>query len=79
MLAGYYLAVGNQRVRNVYLKDAYYAYSNWGAIAKKNDLKKNHPEIVFEDGMRAHTDKTSTTSATSGSNGLRFDYLTIIK
>ena len=46
-LAGrFYLARGNTKIAQVYLKDARYAYQRWGAVAKVQDLDNRYPQLL---------------------------------
>ncbi len=46
-LAGqFYLAKGQRKLAYVYLRDAHYAYSRWGATAKVKDLETRYPQIL---------------------------------
>jgi predicted ATPase/signal transduction histidine kinase len=42
----FYLAWGKEKVAQVYLTEAYYAYARWGAKAKVEDLEKRYPQLL---------------------------------
>ncbi|BAY98706.1 multi-sensor signal transduction histidine kinase [Tolypothrix tenuis PCC 7101] len=46
LAAKFYLNWGKAKVAQVYMIDAYYAYSRWGAVAKLNDLEKRYPQLL---------------------------------
>ncbi|QIR40252.1 AAA family ATPase [Tolypothrix sp. PCC 7910] len=46
LAAKFYLSWGKAKVAQVYMIDAYYAYSSWGAAAKVGDLEKRYPQIL---------------------------------
>ncbi len=69
-LAGqFYLIKGNPKVAQVYLRDAHYAYQQWGALAKVKDLEERYPQFLIPKTARAiSTDSTiSGTRMASGS------------
>ncbi|MBU7585639.1 MAG: AAA family ATPase [Nostoc sp. TH1S01] len=46
LAAKFYFETGRDKVAQIYLIDAYYGYSSWGAIAKLRDLEVRYPQIV---------------------------------
>ncbi|BAY89127.1 multi-sensor signal transduction histidine kinase [Microchaete diplosiphon NIES-3275] len=46
LAAKFYLNWGKAKVAQVYMIDAYYAYSRWGAVAKVDDLEKRYPQLL---------------------------------
>ncbi len=46
LAAKFYLAWGKEKIAQVYLTDAYYAYARWGAKAKVEDLEKRYPQLL---------------------------------
>jgi PAS domain S-box-containing protein len=47
-LAGtFYLAQGQSRIAQVYLREAHYAYLRWGAMAKVHDLEQRYPQLLI--------------------------------
>ncbi|MEG4351695.1 AAA family ATPase [Microcoleus sp. LAD1_D3] len=46
LAAKFYLAWGKEKVGQVYLIDAYYAYARWGAKAKIDDLEQRYPQLL---------------------------------
>ncbi len=46
LAAKFYLEWGKEKIAQVYLTDAYYAYARWGAKAKVDDLEKRYPQLL---------------------------------
>jgi PAS domain S-box-containing protein len=46
LVAKFYLNWGKEKIAQVYLTDAYYAYARWGAKAKVEDLEKRYPQLL---------------------------------
>ncbi|NEU73484.1 AAA family ATPase [Hassallia byssoidea VB512170] len=89
LTAKFYLEWGKEKIAQVYLIDAYYAYARWGAKAKINDLEKRYPQILSpilnrekisrkdDASICKLTTGTVTASSTSGSSLL--DMATVMK
>jgi hypothetical protein len=58
----FYLGKNIQRLAQVYLRDSHYAYQRWGAMAKVNQLEKQHPYILGK-----HFTATTINTASTGS------------
>lgn len=46
LAAKFYLTWGKEKIAQVYLTDAYYAYARWGAKAKVEDLERRYPQLL---------------------------------
>ncbi|MEM6840224.1 MAG: serine/threonine-protein kinase PknK, partial [Cyanobacteria bacterium P01_C01_bin.120] len=46
LAAKFYLDWGKEKIAAVYMQEAYYAYSRWGAKAKIADLEARYPELL---------------------------------
>jgi PAS domain S-box-containing protein len=46
LAAKFYLEWDKEKIAQVYLTDAYYAYARWGAKAKVEDLEKRYPKLL---------------------------------
>jgi PAS domain S-box-containing protein len=46
LAAKFYLSWDKEKIAQVYLTDAYYAYARWGAKAKVDDLEKRYPQLL---------------------------------
>ncbi len=44
----FYLRKGKPKLAQVYLRDAHYAYSRWGALAKTRALETRYPDILAQ-------------------------------
>ena len=68
LAAKFYLAWGKEKVGQVYLIDAYYAYARWGAKAKIDDLEQRYPELlapIFKQENARSFEKGTTSHETS--------------
>ncbi|RKZ89880.1 MAG: hypothetical protein DRR19_11045, partial [Candidatus Parabeggiatoa sp. nov. 1] len=65
-LAGqFYLKKGKPKVAQVYLRDAHYAYQQWGAAAKVADLEQRYPQFLAKPiSTPVQTTITKTPAAT---------------
>jgi len=61
LIAQFYLAKGKSKVAQVYLRDAHYAYQQWGALAKVADLEANYPQLLATPKI-FHSNVTATTT-----------------
>jgi PAS domain S-box-containing protein len=88
LAAKFYLEWGKEKIAQVYLIDAYYAYARWGAKAKVEDLEKRYAQLltpIFDrekslnrgDMLSSISTVTVTSSSTSVSEVL--DLTTVIK
>ncbi|RKZ53763.1 MAG: serine/threonine-protein kinase PknK [Candidatus Parabeggiatoa sp. nov. 3] len=48
LAAEFYLKQGMLEFANLYLKNAHYAYQQWGAVAKVKDLEARYPQILLQ-------------------------------
>lgn len=46
LAAKFYLAWGKEKIAAVYMQEAYYCYSRWGAKAKVNHLETTYPKLL---------------------------------
>jgi len=90
LAAEFYFSRNLETTGKAYLLKSYYAYIQWGALAKVKDLEKRYPEIFSEVLRReaANLDFTTTTTfnftltsstATAGSNSSMLDMLSVMK
>ena len=88
LAAKFYLEWGKEKIAQVYLTDAYYAYARWGAKAKVEDLEKQYPQLlapILNNKIRQQTGETITRMATetitNTSTGISdsLDFATVIK
>ncbi|AFZ27489.1 putative ATPase [Cylindrospermum stagnale PCC 7417] len=82
LAAKFYLSWGKVAIAQTYMTDAYYAYSDWGAVAKVKDLEARYPQLI----MRANTEKLETnyrqtiqTNSTTTGDSHILDLMTVMK
>jgi PAS domain S-box-containing protein len=46
LAAKFYLGWGKEKIAAVYLQEAYYCFTRWGATAKTEDLKNRYPQLL---------------------------------
>ncbi len=84
LAARFYQAWGKDKIAQVYLIDAYYAYARWGAKAKIDDLEQRYPALLslFLQGQYGthrslSTTQTSTNETASGGKSSTLDIMAI--
>jgi predicted ATPase/signal transduction histidine kinase len=59
LTAKFYLEWDKEKIAQIYLTEAYYAYARWGAKVKVEDLEKRYPELLLPilqpETIRPHT------------------------
>ncbi|MEM9136334.1 MAG: ATP-binding protein [Cyanobacteria bacterium P01_F01_bin.42] len=63
--AEFYLARGKEKIAAVYMQDAYYGYSRWGAGAKVENLEARYPQLLRPILQMAASAETSESSPES--------------
>lgn len=82
LAAEFYFNLGIQKVAQVYLADAHYAYRHWGATLKVQELEKNYPYLVRRktDNNISQTASLSTKTPAATLQGMsNFDLLSVMK
>jgi predicted ATPase/serine phosphatase RsbU (regulator of sigma subunit) len=90
LAAKFYLDWGKEKIAQVYLTDAYYAYARWGANAKVEDLEKRYPQLLAPIITQKNTATTRETivqtlantvtlSSSGSANSAILDFATVIK
>ncbi|HBB30335.1 MAG TPA: serine/threonine protein kinase [Cyanobacteria bacterium UBA8803] len=88
LAAKFYLTWGKEKIGQVYLTDAYYAYVRWGATAKVKDLGERYPQLLapildqeknLHPGQRIVTTIEGTVTATTTTSAQFLDLATVIK
>ena len=46
LVAKFYLDWGKEKIAAVYMQEAYYCYTRWGALAKVNQLETTYPKLL---------------------------------
>ena len=87
LAAKFYLNWGKEKIAAVYMQEAYYCYSKWGAKAKTDDLEKRYSSLLITMvkqenfnyvPLKSNFYSTLSTSS-STSNSFTFDLNTVIK
>jgi PAS domain S-box-containing protein len=88
LAAKFYLTWEKEKIAQVYLTDAYYAYARWGAKAKIEDLEKRYPQLLapilhqktsLKAGETIAQMMTGTVASTSSGVSGILDLTTVIK
>jgi predicted ATPase/signal transduction histidine kinase len=93
LAAKFYLSISREKIGQVYMTDAYYAYIRWGAIAKAQDLEKQYPQYLHKTSKQDIPDylnafntietisikSTHTTSPTTTGESSVLDLTTVMK
>ena len=80
--AKFYLERGKTKIAQTYMKEAHYAYTSWGAIAKVEDLEAKYPQLLPKSSAPKSITCTSTittSSATGSQSGEALDLATLMK
>ncbi|MGD1804945.1 AAA family ATPase [Dapis sp. BLCC M126] len=78
LAAKFYLDWQQEKIASVYMREAHYCYSQWGAIAKVRHLEKNYPQL--SKNSKNKTSQATWFQGTSSSNDSEFlDLATVIK
>ncbi|MEG3986198.1 AAA family ATPase [Microcoleus sp. S28C3] len=81
LAAEFYFSRSKDKIARIYLTDAYYGYSRWGAKAIVKDLEARYPQILSRiakpESQRSQV--TMTTTSTSGGSAGSLDLATVIK
>ncbi|NET42328.1 AAA family ATPase [Okeania sp. SIO2B3] len=78
LAAKFYLDRQQERIASVYMMEAHYCYSQWGAVAKVKHLEKNYPQLLKI--SKSKRSDTTWEQGTSSSNDTEFlDLATVIK
>ncbi|HEY9627611.1 MAG TPA: AAA family ATPase [Coleofasciculaceae cyanobacterium] len=78
--AAFYDSRNRDRIAQLYLKEAYYAYLRWGAMGKVGEMEARYPQFLSQVSADIATAGQSTTTTSSISRSVRdFDLGTIVK
>ncbi|GGA52199.1 hypothetical protein CYANOKiyG1_71980 [Okeania sp. KiyG1] len=78
LAAKFYLDRQQEKLASVYMMEAHYCYSQWGAIAKVKHLEKNYPQLLKTSNNKSYD--TTWVQGTSSFNDTDFlDLATVIK
>ncbi|MGK7949248.1 MAG: AAA family ATPase [Xenococcaceae cyanobacterium] len=80
LAAKFYLNWGKIKIAKVYLSEAHYLYSLWGAKAKVQDLEAKYPQLLVKPSTATSvTDRIRTTTNTDTHSAEFLDLATIMK
>ncbi|HEY9904079.1 MAG TPA: ATP-binding sensor histidine kinase [Candidatus Sericytochromatia bacterium] len=82
LAATFYLERGRLKIAQTYMKEAHYAYTRWGALAKVEALEAKYPQLLPKSSATKSLTSTSTTAInfTSGSQSASaLDLATVMK
>jgi len=82
LAATFYLERGRLKIAQTYMKEAHYAYTRWGALAKVEALEAKYPQLLPKSSATKSLTSTSTTAInfTSGSHSASaLDLATVMK
>lgn len=81
LAAKFYFAWGKPRIAQVYLTDAHYCYTRWGAMAKVKNLEAKYPQLVTQSSATKSVINTLTTNrnTTNNHSSEALDFATIMK
>ncbi|MEH2004537.1 trifunctional serine/threonine-protein kinase/ATP-binding protein/sensor histidine kinase [Nostoc sp.] len=77
--AEFYLSIGREEIGYLYLNNAYFCYSCWGAKAKVKDLESEYPQLLIGAVNRTGIQDISTSTSTTGSDMKVLELTTVIK
>ncbi|MEM9215765.1 MAG: diguanylate cyclase [Cyanobacteria bacterium P01_F01_bin.150] len=78
----FYLAWGRTKVAQIYMHDAHYCYTQWGAIAKVKDLEERYVSLLSQTLIEGSVTTTQTLAVDSlirTRSGLSLDLTTVQK
>ena len=81
LAAKFYLARGRLKIAQTYMREANYAYTRWGALAKVEDLEAKYPTLLPKSSATKSITSTCTTNpkTISGSQSAALDLATVMK
>ncbi|RMG13270.1 MAG: PAS domain S-box protein [Cyanobacteria bacterium J055] len=78
----FYLNWGKEKIAQTYFKEAHYAYTRWGAIAKVRDLEQQYPQLLkasFPKSIANPYETTSLITTSTESSDSALDLATVLK
>jgi PAS domain S-box-containing protein len=79
LTAKFYLSRGREKFAQTYLKEAYYCYERWGAMAKVKDLETRYPQFFPQLMSVASTQIRATTGTILNTLHTTLDLATVMK
>ncbi|MEK8018069.1 MAG: ATP-binding protein, partial [Candidatus Parabeggiatoa sp.] len=65
LLAKFWLERGNEKIAQIYMREAHYGYQQWGAMAKVKDLEERYPQCLVQKTAPAMPTLETFTSSTA--------------
>ena len=82
LAAKFYIGWGKEKIARVYLADAHYGYTHWGAQAKVEDLETQYPQFLIRIPVSTSITSDSATItniSNSHDSGQTFDLAAVMK
>src|SRR4028119_2430525 len=84
LAAKFYLSWGKETIAQVYMQNAHYSYSRWGAKRKVEDLEEKYPQLLARTSAKTTTQTkvnrtTNAPTSTSTNLGDTLDLATVMK
>ncbi|NET56941.1 MAG: AAA family ATPase [Symploca sp. SIO2E6] len=80
LAAKFYLHWGQEKLARVYLMDAHYCYTRWGATAKVKHLEDNYPQLCQSSTIKsADSTRFNTHTTNESTDSAALDLVTVIK
>ncbi len=79
--AKFHMEHGDPQIATLYLKNAHYAYHQWGASAKVEQLENKYPSVFVQikAGMQTTTSSTLVNTVSKSTSSSLLDFASIIK
>lgn len=78
LAAKFYLALGRENIAKIYMTEAHYSYTRWGAIAKVQDLEECYPHLLPRTSQPVSLSTSLSTNSTC-TKSLSLDISTVVK
>lgn len=83
LVGKFYLSRNKDKIAQIYVKEAFFAYMNWGAAAKTNHLEEKYSQFFLKTGSQeaaaAQSTDTALISLTENTRIQQLDLRTVIK
>jgi predicted ATPase/signal transduction histidine kinase/FixJ family two-component response regulator/tRNA A-37 threonylcarbamoyl transferase component Bud32 len=83
LAAKFYLSWGKETIAQTYMTNAYYAYQQWGAVAKVKDLEARYPKLITSlpiiQKLEKNYKEITQTSSTIIASTNNLDLMTVMK
>ena len=82
LTAKFYLDWGKEKIAHIYLIEAHYCYTRWGALAKVKDLEQRYPQLTrcsAKTGFLQKMHLTTNMTSTGSKSDEILDFATVLK